>query len=66
MIEFDKAIKFNPNTWRAYWYKGWVYFNDDLVKTIDNLHKAASLHRGPFLPQLLKNIGNAYGNCWFQ
>ncbi len=65
ILEFDKAIKFNPNTWRAYWYKGWVYFSDDLVKTIDNLHKSASVHRGPFLPQLLQIIANAYAIAGF-
>ncbi len=40
--EYDKAIKFNPNDWMAYRGKGLLYFNDDLVKWIDNLQKAAS------------------------
>ncbi len=63
--EFDKAIKFNPNNGRAYLYKGGVYFQDDLVKTIENLHTAASLLRGPFLPEILRDIGDAYSLAGF-
>jgi TolB-like protein/Flp pilus assembly protein TadD len=58
--EFDKALKFNPNDWRAYDGKGWLYLDDDLVKSIDNFHKAASLNRGSELPSLLGSISLAY------
>ena len=63
--EYDKAIKFNPNDWMAYWGKRGLYWYDDLVKTIDNLQKAASLNHGPLLPVLLREIGWAYYNAGF-
>jgi len=58
--EYDKAIKYNPNDWMAYYYKGRLYVYDDFVEMIDNLQKAASLHRGSQLPDILQNIGWAY------
>jgi len=58
--EFDNAIKFNPNDWMAYNGKGHVYRFNDLIKTIDNFQKAASLNRGSELPGLLVEIGWAY------
>ena len=53
--EYDKAIKFNPNDWRAYRGKGQVYFGDDLVKSIYNYQKATSLNHGLEMPGLLRN-----------
>jgi len=65
--EYDKAIKFNPNEWQAYYHKALAYyFDDDFVKTIDNMHKATSLHRGPLLPTLYRRIGTAYGAVGFK
>ena len=43
-----------------------LYFSDDLVKALFNLHKAASLHRGPYLPLLYRRISEAYGNAGFK
>ncbi|MBA7515110.1 hypothetical protein ES705_07148 [subsurface metagenome] len=63
--EYDKAIKFNPNDWIAYYGKGSLYAHDDLVKWIDNFQKAASLNHGPELPGLLRGIGWAYFNAGF-
>ncbi len=64
--EYEKAIKFNPNDWRAYWYKGALYFYDDYVKIIDNHLIAASLHRGPLLPAIYTSIGSAFSNSGFK
>jgi TolB-like protein/AraC-like DNA-binding protein/Tfp pilus assembly protein PilF len=64
--EFDKAIKFNPNDWQAYYRKGWLYFSDDYVEHIDNLQKAASLHRGTLLPQIYRDIGLGYAHTGFK
>ena len=58
--EYDKAIKFNPNDWRAYNGKGMVYEIDDLVKAIENFHRAASLYHGSELPSLLRSISHTY------
>ena len=64
--EFDKAIKLNPNDWLAHFWRGQSYGNNsDLVKAIENYHKAASLYRGPFLPFLLRRLGEAYLQAGF-
>jgi tetratricopeptide (TPR) repeat protein len=63
--EYDKAIKYNPNDWMAYRMKGGLYEYYDLVKAIDNYHKAASLNRGPQLPGLLRQLGNLYRSAGF-
>jgi len=64
--EYDKAIRLNPNHWMAYWYKGHLYRDDDFVKTIDNYQKAASLYRGPLLPQIYRSLGSAYARVGFK
>ena len=58
--EFDKAIRYNPNDWMAYYGKGILYSTVDLVKAIDNFQNAASLNRGGQLPELLRSIGWEY------
>jgi TolB-like protein/Flp pilus assembly protein TadD len=63
--EFDKAIKFNPNDWMAYSGKGYLYRFDDIIKTIENFQKAASLNHGSELPGLLVDIGWAYYSAGF-
>jgi TolB-like protein/Tfp pilus assembly protein PilF len=63
--EADKAIKFNPNDWMAYWGKGMIYSDLDLVKSIYNFNKAISLNRGSILPQLLITLGWVYHNAGF-
>ncbi len=63
--EFDKAIKINPNDWRAYREKANFYYATDLVNHINYLQKAASINRGEELPQLLLAIGWAYFNAGF-
>ena len=59
-------IKLNPNYWRAYWQKGGLYYYDDLVKTLDNDQKAASLQRGPLLPRIYRRIGRTYAMAGFK
>jgi Predicted integral membrane protein len=64
--EFDKAIKLNPNDWMAYLGKGDLYYSyTDLVNSIDNYQKAASINRGRELPSLLRVIGGAYFDAGF-
>ena len=67
MREYDHAIKLNPNDWLAYFGRGYSYLNYDfdLVKAIEDFHKAASLHRGPFLPDILRGLGRAYWQAGF-
>jgi len=63
--ELNKAIKFNPNDWMAYYKAGYVYDNNDYVKSIEYLHKAKSLCHGSQLPGILRNLGAAYHNAGF-
>ena len=63
--EFDKAIKLNPNDWMAYSEKAIFYSNNDFVRCIDYRQKAASINRGPELPSLLGEIGDAYFDAGF-
>jgi TolB-like protein/AraC-like DNA-binding protein/tetratricopeptide (TPR) repeat protein len=64
--EYDEALRFNPNEWRAYWHKGDLYNYDDYVKTLENFQKTASLNRGLLLPQIYKAIGAAYAESGFK
>ena len=64
--EFEKAIELNPNDWLAYYGIGYIYRgNHNYIKSIDNLHKAANLNRGPFLPRLLTSLAWAYAFSGF-
>jgi TolB-like protein len=59
--EFDKAIKFNPNDWRAYNEKGNFYYtNNDCINIINYKQKAASINHGPEYAGLLIAVGWAY------
>jgi TolB-like protein/AraC-like DNA-binding protein len=64
--EYDQAIKFNPNDWMAYYQKGMLYYHDDLVNSIDNIQKAASLHKGPLLPEIYRRLGIVYNHAGFK
>jgi TolB-like protein/AraC-like DNA-binding protein len=65
--EIDKAIKFNPNDWRAYNLRSQIYWEglDDLVEAIKNKHEAVIRNRGKALPGLLSQLGLAYLNAGF-
>jgi TolB-like protein/Tfp pilus assembly protein PilF len=63
--EYDRAIKLNPNDVEAYFRKGVMYIDYDLVKSIDNLLKAASRYRGTLLPSLLRQIGHVFLQAGF-
>lgn len=63
--EYDKAIRINPNDSWAYEKKGWTYEAFDILKSIQNYQKAASLNHGSGLAGLLKKIGDLYFNAGF-
>jgi len=63
--EYDKAIKFNPNSWQAYRGKGTLNYQADFIEAIDNLHTAALLHKGPFMSRLYSNLGFVYALAGF-
>jgi tetratricopeptide (TPR) repeat protein len=58
--EYDKAIRFNPNSYEAYYEKGNLYVSEDLLKCIENLEKAASINRGSELPAIFESLSWAY------
>jgi TolB-like protein len=65
--EYDKAIKFNPNESQAYYGKGYIFFrDDDLVKALDNMHKATSLHRGPLLAKYYGELSFVYHSVFIE
>jgi len=65
IIEFDRAINYNPNNWEAYRRKGsWVYLSSlyysDYVKGLECLHKAVSLNHSGELVAILQELAYAY------
>jgi TolB-like protein/Tfp pilus assembly protein PilF len=63
--EYNKSIKLNPNSWVAYYGKGYMYMGDDLLNSIDNFQKAASRNHGLQLPVLLRDISYEYSSAGF-
>jgi len=63
--DYDKAVKYNPNDYLGYFGKGLLYLDDDLLKSIDNLQRAASLYHGLELPLILERLAVAYGYAGF-
>jgi TolB-like protein/Tfp pilus assembly protein PilF len=63
MDEYDHSLKYNPNSWEAFYGKGDIYFDDDLLKCIDSYQKAASLNHGLTLPSILKGISSEYSSA---
>ena len=64
--EFDRAIQLNPNDWMAYMSRGELYSGNDLVKSLENDHKAISLNRDSKLPVLFRNISWVYSGAGFR
>jgi TolB-like protein/AraC-like DNA-binding protein/Tfp pilus assembly protein PilF len=58
--EWDIAIVYDPNNTNPYWCKGWFYTGHDLIKSIENFEKVASLSHGLTLPEVLTTIGEDY------
>jgi TolB-like protein len=63
--EFDKALKINPNSWRAYKGKGVLSSDSDILSSIENFQKAASLNHGSELPGILRDIAEGYQDAGF-
>ncbi len=65
LTDYDRAIKLNPNDAFAYAGKGVLFMTIDVIKSLENLFKAASLYRGPLLPLLFQGIGNTFMSAGF-
>jgi len=66
--EFEKALKYNPNDWRAYRGLGYIYWDilDDLPKAIENYHKALERDRIELLPNNIGILGSLYRDTGFK
>ena len=53
------------NDYWGYFGKGLLYLDDDLLKSIDNLQRAASRYHGLELPLILERLAVAYGYAGF-
>lgn len=60
LAEFDKALEYNPNYWRAYIGRAFLYDNDNQVKSIQNLQKAASINHDIFSATINRFIGGKF------
>ena len=60
LAEFDKALEFNPNYWRAYIGKAFLFENDDHLKCIQNLQKAVSINHDIFSATINRMIGGKF------
>jgi TolB-like protein/lipopolysaccharide biosynthesis regulator YciM len=64
--EFDKTLKFNPNHFSAYCWKGWMAKNSgDYVKAIDNSYNATKRGSGKDLPDVLWSLAIIYSDIGF-
>ncbi|MBN2480529.1 MAG: hypothetical protein JXB19_02220 [Bacteroidales bacterium] len=58
--EYDAALDINPSSWESNLGRASLYANDDLVKTIDNLHYALSINRGREQTYILGYLSGQY------
>jgi len=63
--EYDKGIRYNPNDWKLYYDKAYLYRHGDQVRYLENAYKAAELHRGPELLDILLGISLSYVDTGF-
>jgi TolB-like protein/Flp pilus assembly protein TadD len=65
--EIDKAIRFNPNDWLAYYTKGRFHeAKDDHKNSIDNYFHATSLYRGPLLQSIYGSLAYLLSDTGFK
>jgi tetratricopeptide (TPR) repeat protein len=60
LLQYDNALKINPNAWEGYIGKAYLYENDEGIPLFENLYKALSLNPGSETPELLRRIAGAY------
>jgi TolB-like protein/AraC-like DNA-binding protein/Tfp pilus assembly protein PilF len=65
MDEWSKAIRYNPNDGAVYSLIGGMYEELDMVKSFENLQKAALLFKGSALTQTLASLGYDYYKAGF-
>ena len=63
--EYNRTIEYNPNDWMSYMEMGWLFWPWDMVNMVATFHKAASLCRGPELPEILLSIAHVLRQTGF-
>jgi tetratricopeptide (TPR) repeat protein len=59
--EFDIALKYNPNDYKSYYWKGVTFENlGDCIQVIDNISKAVARNKGKDLPDYLDFLAFSY------
>jgi TolB-like protein len=60
--EFDKVLKYNPNDYGAYYWKGLTYasYSGDCIQVIDNISKAVARNKGKDLPGYMDFLAECY------
>jgi len=65
--EFDRALKFDPNNYRSYIWKGdishWIF--EDYVDAITYYHEALVRNKGKILPNILRGLARIYLDAGF-
>jgi len=65
LAELEKALKYNPNYYDAYYNKALLYLVDyyqgDFVQAIENFKIALSLNHSSELPFLIRSLGECFG-----
>jgi TolB-like protein/AraC-like DNA-binding protein len=57
--EYDKALKFNPNNWKAYYSRFYIYGRShDYVEALSNLYQVVLHIRGTGLPNFLTRFSS--------
>ncbi len=64
--EYDIALKYNPNDYRAYIQRAYISFTlKNYVAGFDNAYKAITRYKGGMLPQYLRYIAQFYLDVGF-
>jgi TolB-like protein/AraC-like DNA-binding protein len=65
--EYDKAIKLDPNNWKAYMGKANIahWISENYTDAIYYWHEACARNRGKMLPTLLRSLARTYLDAGF-
>jgi Flp pilus assembly protein TadD len=56
VVQYEKALHFNPNNWQAYYGLGNFYILKNSIKSAQNILEATKRRRGPEYPIMLDNL----------
>ncbi|WP_321997151.1 helix-turn-helix domain-containing protein [Draconibacterium orientale] len=56
VVQYEKALHFNPNNWQAYYGLGNFYILKNSIKSAQNILEATKRRKGPEYPIMLDNL----------